>query len=130
MTGPEGRVYAVDLQPEMLEKLSENINQPKLSNRIITHNCSQHSLDLAQNIKADFILACYMVHETPDQFSFLKQVKEHLNETGAFLVIEPYFHVSKKVFSQIEEPALRTGFRVLNRPQYKGGRSLLLGNTK
>lgn len=128
MVGDKGRVYGVDLQPEMLAKLTDNIGEPKTAARIIPHNSTQHSLDLPQNIKADFLLACYMVHETPDHYSFLSQVKNHLKDGGAFLIIEPYIHVNRKKFSQIEEMALKAGFRILNRPRYKGGRSLLLGN--
>ena len=127
MVGSAGRVFAVDLQEEMLEKLEKKSVKQGLEKRIIPHVCPQDEIGLDEKVKADFILAFYMVHETPDQQRFLKEVKTVLKNGGRFLLVEPPFHVSKKKFQQTGAYAEAAGFRILGRPSKKGGRSLLLG---
>jgi len=75
MVGESGHVIAVDLQPEMLEKVKKKAKKFNLSKRITLHNCPQDKIGLNQDVKADFVLAFYMVHETPDPVKFLQEVK-------------------------------------------------------
>ncbi|MBA3011584.1 MAG: class I SAM-dependent methyltransferase [Proteobacteria bacterium] len=126
MTGRTGKVIAVDLQQEMLAKVGKKAAKENLSDRIHLHNCTQDRIGLNQGTQADFILAFYMVHETPDTGAFLEQVKELLRPGGLFLLVEPVFHVSKIQFETIMETAIKTGFILVDRPKKKGGRSLLL----
>ena len=128
LVGPSGRVIAVDLQEEMLAKVrSKLLNRKRQSMAAITlHQCSEHEIGLDQSSKADFILACYMVHETPDHYSFFQQVKILLKSTSTFLVIEPPFHVSNKDFVKMLSRAEQAGLTVIDRPKGKGGRSALL----
>ncbi len=121
-----GRVIAVDLQKEMLEKVEAKAKKNKLSDRISLHKCSQDSLGLESGTKADFILAFYMVHETSSLEKFLEQVKSLLRKGGKFLIVEPRFHVSKSRFKNIREKAVSIGFTLVDEPPKKGGRSLLL----
>lgn len=121
-----GKVYAVDLQKEMLDNVKEKAEKQHLSHQIIFHNCRQDKIGLNPDVKADFILAYYMVHETPDPVSFLKEVKTLLKKGGKFLIVEPLFHVSEEKFKQIARDAKSLGFATLDFPRKKGGRSLLL----
>ncbi|MBU1343861.1 MAG: class I SAM-dependent methyltransferase [Proteobacteria bacterium] len=126
MVGPSGKVFAADLQKEMLEKVAKKAKKFHLDDRIILHNCPQDQIGLSQDIKADFILAFYMVHETPDHIKFLKEVKTLLKKGGKFLLAEPRFHVSENHFQKITRDIKDIGFIVLNTDSGIGSRSLLL----
>ncbi len=127
MVGSQGRVFSVDLQDEMLSKVAHKSGLKNLTDIIHLHQCSQDSIGLDPEVKADFILAYYMVHETMDHGEFLSQVKTLLKPGGQFLIVEPPFHVSKTLFEQIAKTALDTGFILKERPSGKGGKSVLLG---
>ena len=130
LVGPSGTVIAVDLQQEMLDRLKTKLESFKDRSKLAEvklHRCSEHQIDLAESIKADFVLAFYMVHETPNQRFFLEQVRNLLKPTGTCLVVEPPFHVSKKAFTRTLEFAEQAGLTILDRPKRKGGKSALLG---
>ena len=126
VVGPKGRVYAVDLQKEMLSKLETKIRKHHFEDRVVLHNCNENSIALEKDVKADFVLAFYMVHETPDHKKFLAEIKSVLKPGGKFLIVEPVFHVSKKRFEQFTQTAIDLGYSLLDKPPKKGGRSLLL----
>ncbi len=126
LTGPDGRIWAVDVQPEMLEKTERKCRELGLSGIIELHRCSQQVIDLPTGVQADFMLAFYMVHEIPDRQAFFKQAFALLRPGGRFLVVEPPFHVSRSKFQTIWAAALEAGFKQLDTPKGKGGRTLLL----
>ncbi len=126
MVGSNGEVISVDLQKEMLEDVKNKAIKQNLINQITLHQCGQDCIGLDESVKADFMLAFYMVHETPDPIAFLKEIKAHLKKDGHFLIVEPLFHVSKMKFVTISNHAESLGFKVLGNPKKKGGRSLLL----
>ncbi len=126
MVGKSGKVFSVDLQKEMLAKVKEKAEKYNLADRMKFHNCPQKEIGLNSDVKADFILAFYMVHETPDHIKFLSEVKTLLKKGGKFLLVEPLFHVSKKHFHRITQDIKNIGFTILDTPSRKGGRSLLL----
>ena len=126
MVGRSGKVFAVDLQKEMLEKTQKKAKKLSLDDRIIFHNCLQDKIGLNEDVKADFILAFYMVHETSDHLKFFTEIKTLLKEQGKFLLVEPMFHVTKKQFQQIARETEIAGFINLENPMRKGGHSLLL----
>jgi ubiquinone/menaquinone biosynthesis C-methylase UbiE len=129
LVGHSGTVIGVDVQPEMLARVKAKLaKQRDRSNsaQVLLHQCSQTDLGLDQSIRADFVLAYYMVHETPDQHSFFRQVKNLLKPTGTFLIVEPPFHVSRKQFSQTLKCAEQADLAVIDRPKRKGGFSALL----
>jgi ubiquinone/menaquinone biosynthesis C-methylase UbiE len=123
--GTQGRVIAVDVQQEMLDKLKKKLGQTSLINRFLFHLCPQERISLDEDIKANFILAYYMAHETPDQRTFFSEVKNLLKPGGKFLLVEPPFHVSKKQFQKLRLYAEQAGLKILSFPSGKGGHSLL-----
>jgi FkbM family methyltransferase len=124
MVGETGQVIAVDLQAEMLAHVKRKAAAKSLSNRVKFHQCESQRIGLELLEKADFMLAFYMVHETPDPAAFFKETKELLKAGGTFLVVEPKMHVKKKTFEQLVEMAEAAGFTVAGFP--KKGLSVLL----
>ena len=123
MVGPGGRVIAVDLQPKMLEYVKKKAARHGVADRITTHLCGAEGIGLAQ--KADFILAYYMIHETPDPKKFLGELKTLLNPDGMMLVVEPKMHVSGNAFRAMLSDAEQIGLKARESLKHKGGRSVL-----
>lgn len=108
MVGESGRVIAVDLQDEML-KISRNLALKKsVLERMTFHQCAEKDIGLA-DVKFDFALAFYMVHEVPDRDRFLGQVAHLLKPDAHFMVIEPKHHVSPEQYRQILKEADAAG---------------------
>ncbi len=126
MVGRSGKVFAVDLQERMLETVRKKALRAGLEERIIFHKTGEGKIGLERNLKADFILAYYMVHETGDYVSFLEEVKMFLKPGGKFLIVEPSFHVSMKKYGKLLSDVEKIGFTVLGKPEGKGGRTVLL----
>jgi ubiquinone/menaquinone biosynthesis C-methylase UbiE len=125
MVGPSGRVIAVDLQNAMLDRVKAKTAQHGFGERVDFHQCQSNKIDL--DLKADFILAYYMVHETPDPQRFLSEVKSMLKPGGKLLVVEPPIHVRKTTFQAMLVLAENVGLKVLEFPKRKGGMSVLYG---
>lgn len=109
IVGCEGKVHSVDIQEKMLEVLSYNARKNKVEDIIKTHLIESNNINI--DVKADFALAMWMVHEVPDVKGFFEQVKGLLNHGANLLVIEPTFiHVSKKTVLEEIEIAKSVGF--------------------
>lgn len=108
MVGPGGKVFGVDLQQEMLAKVSEKIVGTDLEPRIVLHHCSPASTGLQEMV--DFVLAFYVLHELPNQRDFFTEMASILKKQGKMLVVEPPFHVSAKAFAETLELAADYGF--------------------
>lgn len=107
--GAEGKVYSVDLQEEMLQKLRDKIYGTPLGKIIQLIKCERDEINVPE--KVDFILAFYMVHEVPNKDKFFTTLKNILNENGTLLIVEPkFFHVSKKEFATTISKAEAVGF--------------------
>ena len=107
LTGPHGRVVAADLQPQMLARVRRKAARFGMADRITCHRCQSDGIGL--KIKADFILAWYMVHETPDPAAFFHEVQSLLKPNGRLLVVEPKVHVSRVAFAAIQSAAAAAG---------------------
>ncbi len=127
LVGQTGRVIAVDLQEEMLQKLAARTEGTALDSRIKRVQCGQNSINVTESV--DFILAFYMVHEVPDKFALFTQLKSVLKESGRFLLVEPkLMHVSRKEFDITKKIAESVGFRVAPGPHVVLSWSALLSN--
>jgi ubiquinone/menaquinone biosynthesis C-methylase UbiE len=123
IVGDKGSVFAVDLQEGMLKKVSKKADGHGVAGQVTCHQCRPDSIGL--DVQADFILAFYMVHETPDMGAFLKEAKSMLKQEGRLLVVEPKMHVSKAAFEKMVEDGKRAGLMAVDFPSKKGGRSIL-----
>ena len=127
MAGEQGRVIAVDLQEKMIAHVKRKAARKGVLDRMAFHQCAADRIGL--EIAADFILAYYMVHETPDPKAFLEEATSLLKENGRMLVVEPRFHVDKAMFHAMLEDAEAVGLKVADLPKGKGGRSGLFGRS-
>ena len=124
LVGDGGQVIAVDLQEKMLDHVARKARRKNVAERIRLHRCRPERIGLTA--AADFVLAYYMVHETPEPAAFLAEIRRFLKPGGRLLVVEPRFHVSKKAFVRLAALAEAVGYTIADRPRGKGGRSLLL----
>jgi len=116
MVGAYGKVYSVDLQEGMLQKLRDKIYGTPLEQRIQLIKCEKDKIVIPENV--DFILAFYMVHEVPDKDKIFTTLKNFLNDSGEFLIVEPkLFHVSKKEFASTIRKAEAAGFKAAKGPK-------------
>jgi ubiquinone/menaquinone biosynthesis C-methylase UbiE len=121
--GETGRVFAADVQIEMLNALRKRARKAGVEQRITLHLCKEDSLGL--NIKFDFVLAFWMVHEVPEQESFFKEIRILLKPDGKFLMSEPKIHVNKVRYKETVEKAIRAGFVLMSYPDISLSRSAL-----
>lgn len=126
MVGKNGKVIAADLQEEMLVHVRKKAAAKNVTDRMEFHRCQKDRVGIPAEKIADFMLAFYMIHETPNPSAFLEEVKPLLKEGGKFLVVEPKMHVSQELYEEMIGQAKDAGFRVLDTPAKKGGRSVLL----
>ncbi len=121
LVGPAGRVIALDIQQKMLDGVMRRAKKQGLDRRIEPHLATGE--DFGLNVKAQFILAFYMVHEVPDRSMFVRQVRNNLEEGGRFMMIEPPFHVTAKAFQESIHIAEKSGLILNERPEVPFGRA-------
>ncbi len=127
MVGRNGKVYSVDLQEGMLQKVRNKITGTTLEGIIKLIKCEEDEIVVQD--KVDFILAFYMVHEVPNKDKLFKTLKNILNEKGEFLIVEPkLFHVSKKEFDLTIGKAESVGFKATKGPKIRFSFSSILIN--
>jgi len=107
IVGNYGKVYSVDIQNEMLEKLATKLSASDIKNVTQILN-GVDKMPMTETV--DFIIAVYVVHEIPDKEIFFKEIYDILKPNGKLLVIEPDFIVSRKKFKKTIEIAKRVGF--------------------
>lgn len=124
MVGDQGRVLAVDLQPQMLDVLRRRAARAGLADRIETHQCQADRLGV--DVQADFVLAFMMVHEVPDQRRLLAEIAGCLKPDGKLLIAEPKMHVPGKAFEQTVALAEQSGLSVVAEPPVRWCRAVVL----
>ena len=125
LVGKNGKVIAVDLQEKMIAHVKKKADKHAMQDRMEFRQCDANAIGL--NRKADFILAYYMVHETPSPLHFMEEARGMLKDGSKMLVVEPKMHVSKSIFAQMLQEAEQAGLKAMDFPPKKGGRSVLLG---
>jgi len=115
MIGKTGKIYAVDIQKEMLELTKEQINKTNISTPIEYILCNNSFPKIAEYV--DFILAFFVVHELPSMSEFFKLAYQKLKPGGFCYIAEPIFHVNEKEFQDTLEIAKTTGFKLKEFPR-------------
>jgi ubiquinone/menaquinone biosynthesis C-methylase UbiE len=84
--GPHGRVYAVDIQPEMLAELERRARLRRLTN-IIPVRCTEREIPIA-SASVDAACLANVFHELEDPLIFLREIHRVLKPGGRFFVID------------------------------------------
>ena len=127
LVGDGGRVYALDLQQKMLNRVRSRAERSGLDRCVDTRLVGRADLgadDLAGSL--ELVLNFWMLHEVPDQAGFLAQVKNLLKPDGVLFIAEPLMHVTAKEFDDSLELAAGLGLRLLDRPKVRMARAAVL----
>lgn len=124
MVGPEGRVIAVDLQPQMLDAVRRRAEKAGLIDRIQLHHCQPDRLGIQTPV--DFALAFAMIHEVPDARRLLTEIASCLNPGGKLLIAEPRLHVPAGPFQATLAAAREVGLDMCDEPPVRLCRAAVL----
>lgn len=124
IVGTSGKVIAVDVQQKMLDSLIKRAQKAGVADRITTVRCEENNI--GNHAEADFALAFWMAHETPDALEFLRQVQASLKKSGKLLLAEPKLHVTGAEFKKTLALAEKAGFKYLASPIISLSHSALL----
>lgn len=127
MVGAQGRVIAVDIQEKMLGHVRKKAHRHGVAQRIDYLLVGAQESGLRQ--QADFILAFYMIHETPNVRQALKTFKHLIRENGKILAVEPKMHVKQPAFENMLFEAEEVGLTAVEFPKCIGSRSVVFRPT-
>lgn len=121
MTGEKGKVYCVDIQEKMLDKLRkrsvkynvESIIEPLLVKKTYRPKTLREKLD--------FVLLFAVVHEVPDKVGLFYDLFSMLKPGGRIIFAEPSGHVKQSDFEESLTIAKTAGFGISDeKPMPKG----------
>ncbi len=114
LVGETGKVYSVDIQTEMHHVLQKRA-QKKLPANVakIIHPILATSNDLGLDVKLDFALSFWMVHETPDFREYIRSVAYLLVPGGHYLIAEPRHHVQLPEWQKTIDSGIGAGLKYL-----------------
>lgn len=119
----EGKVIAVNVQKEMLERVQQKLQKNPLKNRIkVCHN----KADTLPQGKFDFVLAFYSFHEMEYIDEIIKDLKTKVKPTTKVLIAEQKFHVPQRTFKLIVQKMEEQDFQVVKRPNIFFSRAVLM----
>ena len=125
IVGCEGKVIAVDLQPQMLDGLTEYAAKAGTTN-ITAHQCAKDSLHIEQwKDTVDFAVIFWMLHEVPDAERLIDELRHALSADGKVLFAEPYVHVNTRKFRQGLKIIENAGFKMIGEPKIAISRTAL-----
>jgi len=88
MAGPEGRLIAVDIQPEMIDHLERRAREAGLAN-IETHVAGAHNLPLKE-ASVDRAFLVTVLPEIPDRIRALGELRRVLKPGGVLSITEEF----------------------------------------
>lgn len=112
--GESGRVYAVDLQDEMLGIVRGKMESEGLRSRVVTHQCRPDSINLPPDLAHTFDVAftIFVVHEVPYPSKLFGEIAALLKPGGILFFSEPPILVSGREFRDKIALAERLGFQL------------------
>ena len=123
MVGPDGKVFALDVQSQMIQRARRRAQNKGLGNRIDFRICEPDRLGVTGPV--DFVLAFWVVHEVIDQIGLFTEIRSILKPGGHLLIVEPKGHVSADRFTEMIERVQRSGYKISEGPQVKFSRSII-----
>lgn len=130
LTGPSGRVVAVDIQPRMLAGLKRRAAEAGFLDRLDARLAQPDSMCLADLDGAvDFALAFAVVHEFPAPGPFFAEVSRALRPSARLLLAEPNGHLKPAEFERELRDAAAAGLSPVDRPAIRRSQTALLEKT-
>ena len=111
--GPSGNLIAVDVQPEMVTKLTARLTQTKVANvwPLVADACN---LPL-QDQSVDRVLAIGVLPEIPDRHRALTEVRRVLRPSGMLSIIEDFLDPDYPFPTETVQVVEAAGFRAVRR---------------
>jgi ubiquinone/menaquinone biosynthesis C-methylase UbiE len=85
--GPDGKVFAIDLQPEMLDLLRKKIEGPGSPRNISLLQGTAESTTLPP-VSCDLVFIANVWHELPDHAAALREFRRVLRPDGALAIVD------------------------------------------
>lgn len=116
--GPSGKVYANDIQPQMLEQLRKNMQERQISN-VVPVLGEPDNPKLPQG-QLDLVLMVDVYHEFAQPQAMLRHVRESLKADGRLVLLEyrgedpkvPILPLHKMTVDQVKAELEPEGFRL------------------
>jgi SAM-dependent methyltransferase len=124
LVGETGLIVAADIQQAALDELERRARKQDLFDVVYIHKCGETGLGVEG--RYDFANAFWMLHETPDAKTFLRELFGLLKPGARLLVAEPRFHVSPEQFRAELEAARHAGFSIAARPRIRMSHAVIL----
>lgn len=123
ISGPDGKVIALDIQEGMLKRLEKKVLKKRIKNiSIKLYDGSRFALDE----KFDFILLFWMYHEVRNKTVFIKEIESVMKPGAKILIAEPKIHVDKKKFYDSIKLFTDGGFKISGEPHISLSRAAVL----
>ena len=127
LVGDLGRVVAVDVQPQMIERLKRHAAQAGVAGRLDARVAPADSMGLGElRGSVDFTLAFAVVHEFPHAGRFFAEVPAASKPGASLLLAEPSGHVKVAAFDSELQAAAQAGFTLVGRPAIRRSHTALL----
>lgn len=111
--GKEGKIYCVDIQKEMLNKLEQRAIKAEVYQQVETRLSNSESFGINDlNDKIDFAFLFAVVHEIPDKRMLFTQVCKSLKPGAKVYFAEPKGHVSTEQFDDSCNIARQSGLKI------------------
>lgn len=126
MTGQHGKVYCVDIQEKMLEKLQKRAKNHLVEKVIKPLLVNKNFVPAELREMFDFILLFMVAHEVHDQKQLFIDLYSMAKSGTKVLFAEPKGHVSNTSFEKSIQLAQTAGFRISEEKPLKYGLSVFL----
>lgn len=123
IVGPSGKVIALDIQSQMIQRARHRAESQNVADRIDFRLCDPDRLGV--NGPVDFVLAFWVVHEVTEPENLLVEVQSFLKSRGRLLIAEPKWHVPAGRFAETIELARKAGFQTSKGPMVRFSRSVV-----
>ncbi len=123
LVGPNGKVIAADLQPQMLAGLNKRSRKAGLQSVIRPHLCGATTIGVTEPV--DMISAFWMVHEVSNRKAFLQELFSLLKPDGVLLIVEPLIHVSRTSFENTVDICNELGLFDISYPRITFSRAVV-----
>lgn len=125
--GPEGKLYAVDIQQRMLDGVHRRAEKAGVASRIECRLSNEASLpvdDLKETVSVTFAFAA--VHEIPCKDRLFQQIHTAMIPAGTMIMMDPERHCSRDEFKESVAAAEACGFAARPGPELRRYHSAVL----